>query len=311
MNALIVLAAFFGFIMLVTVSLGYFLVLRQGSSAPHSEPVRVTLPVEEEVEETSAQFLLARALQLMGEAVPASQAETNPKRKLLISAGYRRPAAPAIFYGIKAAAMLTLGGAAGWFAYISQEQLLSAMVAAACLGTFGYRAPDRVLHGMQVARSRRLRSALPAALDMLVLSIEAGQPLDAAILDAGHELRYVHPDLSDELALMHFELRAGRTRAEALRLLAERSAESEVLKLVNTLIDSDRFGTSLAQDLRTHAKYLRTRMRQQAQEAARKLTVKLVFPVFFLIFPSVLLVTLGPAVLQMQEQLMKMLQSQP
>lgn len=306
MNPLWTLFIFFGFIMLVTVALGYFLVLRQ---SPNPEAPRVTLPVGEDQQEASAQYLLARALQLMGEAVPASQAEANPIRKLLISAGYRRPAAPAIFYGIKAAAMLVLGGAAGWFAYASQHQLFPSMVAAASLGIFGFRVPDQVLDSMQRARSRRLRSALPAALDMLVLSIEAGQPLDAAILDAGHELRYVHPDLSDELALMHFELRAGRTRAEALRLFAERAAEPEVSKLVTTLIDSDRFGTSLAQDLRIHSKYLRTRMRQQAQETARKLTVKLVFPVFFLIFPSVLLVTLGPAVLQLHDQLMKMLQT--
>ena len=308
MNPLWMLLIFFGFIMLLTVSLGYLLVLRQAAGASHSEPARIVLPAEEDQQESSAHYLLARALQLMGEAVPASQAQANPIRKLLISAGYRRPAAPAIFYGVKAAAMLSFGGSAGWLAYNSQHQLLPALVAAACLATFGFRVPDQVLQSLQRARSRRLRGALPSALDMLVLSIEAGQPLDAAILDAGHEMRFVHPDLSDELALMHFELRAGRTRAEALRLFAERAAEPEVSKLVSTLVDSDRFGTSLAQDLRVHAKYLRTRMRQQAQESARKLTVKLVFPVFFLIFPSVLLVTLGPAVLQMHEQLMKMTQ---
>jgi tight adherence protein C len=311
MNPLWVLLPFFGLIMLVTISLGYFLVLRNKAAVSGSQVERITLPVEEEVQETSAQYLLGRALQIMGEALPASQAEANPIRKLLICAGYRRPAAPAIFYGIKVAVMLLLAGSAGTLAYQKQGQLLPALVACSCIGIFGFRAPDRFLHSMQRARGRRLRRALPAALDVLVLSLEAGQPLEAAILDTGHELRHIHPDLSDELALMHLELRAGRSRAEALRLLAERAAEPEVTKLVNTLIDSDRFGSSLAHDLRIHAKYLRTRMRQQAQEAARKLTVKLVFPVFFLIFPSVLLVTLGPAILQMQEQLFNMIQAHP
>jgi tight adherence protein C len=127
--------------------------------------------------------------------------------------------------------------------------------------------------------------------------------LNVAILDASSELRQAYPDLSAELAQVHLELRAGKSRSEALYHLGERNSEPELRKLANVLIDSDRFGTSLGPALRAHAKYLRTRMRQQAQEAARRVAVKLVFPVFFLIFPSVLLVTLGPAVLNMMAQL--------
>src|SRR5207245_8757175 len=108
-------------------------------------------------------------------------------------------------------------------------------------------------------------------------------------------------------AHVHLELRAGKSRAEALQQLGARSGDSELKKLSSVLIDSDRFGSSLGPALRTHAKYLRTRMRQQAQEAARKISVKLIFPVFFLIFPSVLLVTLGPAVLHMTKQFAEMI----
>ena len=146
------------------------------------------------------------------------------------------------------------------------------------------------------------RSAIPAALDLMVVSVEAGQSINQAILDTSQVLREAHPDLAAELGQVHLELRAGKSRQEALFHLGERNSDVELKKLSSVLIDSDRFGTSLGPTLRTHSKYLRTRMRQQAQESARKVTVKLIFPVFFLIFPSVLLVTLGPAVLQMMAQ---------
>jgi tight adherence protein C len=151
------------------------------------------------------------------------------------------------------------------------------------------------------SRRKRIRRAIPAALDLLVLSIESGQSLNQAVVDTSSELRRAHPDMSAELWQVNLELRAGQSRGEALRHLGARNGDAELKKLSALLVDSDRFGTSLAPALRTHAKYLRTRMRQQAQEAARKVTVKLIFPVFFLIFPSVLLVTLGPAVLHMMK----------
>lgn len=302
MTIVALLAGFFLFIMAATAVLGYVFVLRPARAGQPSEGQETT-PISVSGDSSPAgTYLLQRALQLMGEAVPASQAAANPIRRQLISAGYRGPAAPAIFYGIKTAGMSLVGFLLFWLAYDSTGQMFSASLAALCGAGFAYRLPDTVLSILTRARGARLRRALPSALDLLVLCLEAGYSLDAAILDAGRELRHAHPDLSDELALMHLELRAGRSRAEALRLLADRTRELEIKKLVSTLIDSDRFGTSLAQDLRTHAKYLRTRMRQKAQESARKVAVKLVFPVFFLIFPSVLLVTLGPAVLQMQEQ---------
>ena len=163
--------------------------------------------------------------------------------------------------------------------------------------------PDRLLRPLIGARAERIRRAIPAALDLMVLSVEAGQSLNLAILDTANELRAAFPDLSAELAQVHLELRAGKSRSEALYHLGERNAEPELRKLANVLLDSDRFGTSLAPALRTHARYLRTRMKQQAQESARRVAVKLVFPVFFLIFPSVLLVTLGPAVIKMMAQL--------
>ena len=133
----------------------------------------------------------------------------------------------------------------------------------------------------------------------MVLTLEAGQTIDQGILEAARSVGRVYPDLASELTFCSLEMRAGTPRGEALRRMGERCGEEEIRKLVAVLVDGERFGTSLGPALRSHAHYLRTRMRHKAQESARKLGVKLVMPVFFLIFPSVLLVTLGPAYLQL------------
>jgi len=187
------------------------------------------------------------------------------------------------------------------FSAVGTAPIASSLTAIICAGGFGFLLPEFVLKRMIKSRRKRIRRAIPAALDLLVLSIESGQSLNQAVVDTSSELRRAHPDMSAELWQVNLELRAGQSRGEALRHLGARNGDAELKKLSGLLVDSDRFGTSLAPALRTHARYLRTRMRQQAQEAARKVTVKLIFPVFLLIFPSVLLVTLGPAVLHMMK----------
>jgi tight adherence protein C len=137
----------------------------------------------------------------------------------------------------------------------------------------------------------------------MVLAMEAGQALDQSIADTSRGLKRTHPDLSAEFAQLYLELRTGGVRADSFRAMAARNKEPELRRFANLLVDSDRFGVSIGPALRTHAKHLRTRFRQQAQEKARKVGVKLIFPVFFLIFPSVLLVTLGPACIMMMQQL--------
>jgi tight adherence protein C len=253
------------------------------------------------------QEFFAQAFRRVGETVPAATAASNPMRSLLMSAGYRYPSAVPILYGIKCALALFFGALLGGFAAVNDIEIASVLTAAVCGAGFGFLLPDFLLKPMIRARARRIRRAIPAALDLLILSIEAGQSLNQAIVDASLELREAHPELGAELAQAHLELRAGKSRADALHQLGVRNSDPELKKLSSLLIDSDRFGTSLAPALRTHVKYMRTRMRQQAQESARKVSVKLIFPVFFLIFPSVLLVTLGPAVLHMMKQFAEMI----
>ncbi len=218
-------------------------------------------------------------------------------------AGYRWPSAVAIFLGIKAATALLFGIAAGWGAVVQQPEPAAVILAAICGAGFGYLIPDHVLGRLAAARVARLRSGLPAALDLMVLAIEAGQGLDAAILDTSRGMRVTHPDLASEFTQLQLELKAATTRQEALRNFAARCRDMEMRKFANLLIDTDRFGTSLGPALKTHSRYLRIRFRQTAQERARKVGVKLIFPVFFLIFPSVILVTLGPAVILLFTQM--------
>jgi tight adherence protein C len=245
--------------------------------------------------------LLAQAFQRVGESVPAAKAGSNPMRSLLMSAGYRNPSAVPVFQGIRMAVALLFSAGGVLIAVFNNADFFAGLIAVTASAGFGFQLPEFILKRRIGARRRRIQRAIPAALDMLVLSIEAGQALNQAVVDTSSELRLAHPDLSAELWLVHLELRAGKSRADALRELGARTGDPELRKLSNLLVDSERFGTSLGPALRTHAKYLRTRMRQQAQEAARKVTVKLIFPVFFLIFPSVLLVTLAPAVLHMMK----------
>jgi tight adherence protein C len=158
-------------------------------------------------------------------------------------------------------------------------------------------------------RELLLRLSLPDALDLLVVSIEAGLGLDQAIQHVARELQVSHPDLSEELSLVTLEMRAGKRRADALRHLAERTGEPEIGKLTAILIQNDRFGTSMGESLRTHSDFLRTRRRQEAEERAGKVGVKLVFPIFFFILPSMLIVAAGPGILQVVKNLFPLMKS--
>jgi len=245
-------------------------------------------------------------LRLIGEILPNPFVSVEESQRSLIAAGYRQPSAITVFFGLKSFCALMFALVLGWVGLLGRGEPAAAFIMAMCGLGFGYLLPDLILRGAIARRVENLERALPPALDLLVLSIEAGQNLDAALLETGRELRSLFPDLAGELAQVQLELRAGRSRTEVLEALGSRTSCEELKKLATVLIDTERFGTSLAPALRTHAKYLRTRRRHQAQEAARKLGVKLIFPVFFLVMPSVFVVTLGPALIQMYQNLIPM-----
>ena len=302
----------FSFVLSTVTLAGYLFFLRptaakqqQSSQPPAPEPAS-TRPRHMAQHREQVRGAFVEFFRSIGDQIPGSKKEENPYRKRLQMAGYRWPSAISVFYGLKCGSTLLFAATFGMIAVFAANTSIP-LLPMVCGAGLGFLLPDRILQWRARARVVRLRTGLPAALDLMILGIESGQSLDYTIADTSRALRLTHPDLSDELSQLQIELRAGHSRTEAFKKFAERNREAEIRKLCTVFIDADRFGTTLAPALRTHAKYLRTRFRQQAQEAARKVGVKLIFPVFFLIFPSVLLVTLGPACMMMYDQLKNLL----
>lgn len=240
-------------------------------------------------------------LRRLGEAAPQRASEMGSLRRKLLAAGYRRHEAIWIFLGLR------VGVAVALFATATIPALIRANVAVALgVAVAGYLLPGMALGRLARKRQHRLRLSLPDALDLLVVSVEAGLGLDQALLRVGDELALVHPELSDELRLVNLELRAGTGRAEALHNLATRTGVDDLSSLVAMLVQTDKFGTSVAQSLRVHSETLRTKRRQRAEEAAAKTGVKMVFPLVFCIFPAIWVVTIGPAAIKFVQVLFPM-----
>jgi len=221
--------------------------------------------------------------------IPKSPKEMGRLRRRLAMAGYTSPTAIVIFAFANLATPILLGlitlavvGGSGW--------IFVALAAA-----IGYLAPGMVLSRKIERRKREIREGLPDALDLLIVCVEAGCGLDQAIVKASDELDLTYPSLAYELRLITTEIRAGKPRIEAFKNFAARTKVDDVQSLVALLVQTDRFGTSLAQALRTHADTSRTKRRQNAEERAGKLGVKLVFPLVLFLFPALYIVILGPA----------------
>jgi tight adherence protein C len=246
-------------------------------------------------------------LQNLGAKVPTSEVDTATLKTLLIQAGFRSEHSTSVFYGIRfigVAVMLVL--CLMMSGSLPSNAMMNIMVIVfGC--AVGWVFPKMLLEKKCKRRQETIRLALPDALDLLVVSIEAGLGLDMAIQHVARELQVTHPELSEELLLVTLEMRAGKRRADALRNLAERTGEAEVRKLVAILVQSDRFGTSMGESLRTHSDFMRTRRRQEGEERAAKVGVKLVFPIFFFILPSMLIVAAGPGLLQIFKDLFPMM----
>lgn len=235
------------------------------------------------------------ALTRVGRAAPKPASEMGKLRGRLMSAGYRAEEALLLFAGAR------VGSALATFALATllRTGLITSLFAAA----LGYVAPGMVVARMAKRRQHRLRLSLPDALDLLVVSVEAGLGLDQAIQRVADELAAVHPELSEELRLVHLEVRAGTARPDALKNLANRTQVDDLSSLVTMLVQTEKFGTSVAQSLRVHSDTLRTKRRQRAEEAAAKTGAKMVFPLVFCIFPAVWVVTIGPAAIKFVEVL--------
>lgn len=229
--------------------------------------------------------------------LPKSPTEVSVVQQRLIRAGYRNDSAVKLFYGAKVLVPIALCVLA---LVTGVAQSNSFFLLALALG-LGYLSPDFWLGNRIKKRQTKIRRGLPDVLDLLVICVEAGLSLDQATARTAEELAKAHPDLCDEIGIVVLEQRAGRPRSDAWRQFAERTDVDSVRNLVSVLIQSEQLGTSIAKTLRVHSDTLRTQRRQRVEEQAAKTTVKLVFPLVLFIFPSLFLVTLGPALIIMSE----------
>jgi tight adherence protein C len=221
----------------------------------------------------------------------------------LVCAGFRNNEAIVIFFGIR------VGVAVALFALFALPVIVRPSLLLALGGAgLGFMLPNIVLGRIAKRRQRRIQLSLPDMLDLLVVSVEAGLGLDQAMLRVGQEIAFAHKDLSDELRLINLELQAGKARSEALHNLAARTAVEDLSSLVAMLVQTDKFGTSVAHSLRVYSETLRTKRRQRAEEAAAKTGVKMVFPLVFCIFPAIWVVTIGPAAIKIVQVLFPLAQ---
>jgi tight adherence protein C len=240
---------------------------------------------------------LEQALDPISKAIPLSPADVSRTRALLIQAGFRDAIDVNYYFGSRVLMGLVCFGAIALFSGFDNLPLLIG------LSALGFLLPRFILKRMIRNRQNRIRIGLPDALDLTVICVEAGLALDQALMRVGQDLHHAHPDLSDEFHLVNLEMRAGKPRAEALRNLVDRTGVDDIRSLVGTLIQTDRFGTSVAQALRVHSDSLRTERRQRAEEQAAKTTIKMVPPLVIFVLPSIIFVTIGPAVIELIRQL--------
>jgi tight adherence protein C len=240
---------------------------------------------------------IEQALDPLSKALPLSTDDTDRTRSWLVQAGYREKRHVTIYQGVR-----VLFGVIGLVSVLLISGVKSPPLLVGVTG-LGFFIPRFLLKRKINDRQTRIRLGMPDALDLTVICVEAGLSLDQAMMRVGEDLRHAHPDLADEFYLMNLELRAGKPRAEALRNLYNRTGVDDIKALVTTLVQTDRFGTSIAQALRVHSDSLRTERRQRAEEQAAKTTIKMVPPLVVFVLPSIIIVTLGPAIISLYRTL--------
>ena len=285
---------------------GYWFWARRSAAAAVGHSPEADVSAADDAPDRPEMSPLLNALANLGEKAANQDAHGKALRRRLERAGFRQSWAPQIYHGARLA--LVVGLPLLTFALISLASggAVAAIPATAFAAYLGLTAPGRYLDRLARRRTQRIGGSLPDFLDLLVVSVESGLSLDQAVADTARDLRRAHPPLSEELAIFSREVQAGASRATALRNLGLRTGDSEMRKLTSILIQADRFGSSVSKVLRNQARYMRIKRRQRAEESAHKVGVKLIFPIFFLIMPSVFLVTAGPAVIMLLENFSRM-----
>jgi len=262
-----------------------------------------TVAVDSEAETISNRLraLSVKVTARLGElAKPKSEEEVANFQKPLARIGYRGPYATLIFFGIKVLGAIVLPTLFLIGKFLSGRAMnpQAVMIIPLVLAMVGFYLPNLWLRLKIAARKEKIMECFPDALDLMVICVEAGMGLDQAINRVGEEMKLNCPPLSDEFKTLNMEMRMGKSRRDALRNMAARTELDDVNSLVTLLIQTDQFGTSIAQALRVHSDSMRVQRRQRAEEKAAKLPLKLLFPLIFFIFPSLFVVIMGPAMIQ-------------
>jgi tight adherence protein C len=250
--------------------------------------------------------LAERVATPLNRLAPPSAAEARKLQKKLMQAGFRAPGAPMIYRAVQLIMLFSLPGLMVLGCVMLARPLNSALILIMMAVVAGALLPRFVLGRLIRSRQQRITWGMADALDLMVVSIEAGLGLNAAMVRISDELKAVHPELSEELGLANLEMRVGRERDEALRNLAERTGVEDLRGFVAMVIQADRFGTSIAQAVRVYSDSLRTRRRQRAEQAAQKAAVKLLFPLACFLFPTLFMAVLGPAALHLIDTFAKL-----
>lgn len=298
-------AAVFLLVAAGTATLGILLDERRARAVERLAPEPRLVPKEV----PSVALIWRELVSRLGAVLPASSKGMPLLKRRLVRAGIRHSGAPGLFQGARLVGAAVLTVAAVGLAARAGAETTNAVLGVGSAAAAGYVLPMQYLMWRIKRRQHAIEKGLPNALDLMVICVESGLGMDQTMLQVAKELMAAHPEISDEFTVMNLELRAGNRRTDALHNLAERTGVEDLKKLVAVLVQTDRFGTSIAQSLRGHADYLRQMARQRAEERASKLAVKLVFPIFFCVLPSLFAVTIGPVLTHLVRDLIPLVEN--
>jgi tight adherence protein C len=299
---LLIILTTFGCLALIVISVYLKLAQPTGVVNTRLESMDPSLTL---VENNPVTVMAERVAEPLNRIVPISASDAAKLQKQLLQAGYRSPEAAIAFRAIQITLVIALPTVVATVCFLLDRPLNNFLIWGIIAAAVGFYLPRYVVIKKTTARQRRITWALADSMDLMVVAVEAGLGLNAALNRVGDELKGLHPDMHQEIELVNLEIRVGRGREEALRNLAERTGVDDIRSFVALLIQADRYGSSIAKAVRIFAESLRTKRRQRAEQAAQKAALKLLFPLTLFLFPVIIMVVLGSALLNIIDILFK------
>jgi len=299
---LLIILTTFGCLALIVISVYLKLAQPTGVVNTRLESMDPSLTL---VENNPVTVMAERVAEPLNRIVPISASDAAKLQKQLLQAGYRSPEAAIAFRAIQITLVIALPTVVATLCFLLDRPLNNFLIWGIIAAAVGFYLPRYVVIKKTTARQRRITWALADSMDLMVVAVEAGLGLNAALNRVGDELKGLHPDMHQEIELVNLEIRVGRGREEALRNLAERTGVDDIRSFVALLIQADRYGSSIAKAVRIFAESLRTKRRQRAEQAAQKAALKLLFPLTLFLFPVIIMVVLGSALLNIIDILFK------